>query len=130
MGKLTNGDVHNPSPCPFVVKGVGCGEYKKRPVDPCRSFKCEWITNPDLSDALRPDISMVIPITQGTPSGIKYLILVEGGQTLHAEALSWYLTYAMSNHLNFAWKVDGLLRYIGSPAFCQEMAQLYPDPAV
>ena len=44
-------------PCAHLCD-EGCGIYESRPVDPCRSFKCAWLTNPvDFPEHLRPDKS-------------------------------------------------------------------------
>ena len=44
-------------PCAHLCD-QGCGIYESRPADPCRSFKCAWLTNPvDFPEHLRPDKS-------------------------------------------------------------------------
>jgi len=44
-------------PCSHLCD-EGCRIYEKRPENPCRVFKCAWLTNPvDFPDHLRPDKS-------------------------------------------------------------------------
>lgn len=126
MGEYEGNDVHNPKPCFFVEKGVGCKEYKKRPVDPCRTFQCEWIVNKDIPEEFKPDKSDTIAVYQVTRSGIKYLLLIDAGKTMPSDILSWYFTYAMGNQINFAWKVNGFMRYMGHQNFLRDMEKEFP----
>lgn len=35
---------------------AGCAIYEDRPEDPCKTFKCRWLSDPEeLEDGLRPD---------------------------------------------------------------------------
>lgn len=121
MGEIKDGDVHNPKPCPFVIKGKGCKQYLIRPKDPCKIFKCEWLINEDMPDNMRPDLSDSITIQQTTPNGIPYLFLTDAGRQLDSRVLSWHIIYAMNKGFNFAWKINGAVDYIGRPDFCQAM---------
>lgn len=40
--------------CPHAIRGKGCGAYDTRP-EVCRVFSCNWLGQPNLDDAWRPD---------------------------------------------------------------------------
>jgi hypothetical protein len=45
--------------CAHCTPGRGCGIYERRP-ETCDAFSCQWLLNPYLPEALRPDRSKVI----------------------------------------------------------------------
>ena len=53
---------------------------------------------------------------------IPYIALLEAGQPLRADVLSWTIQYAISNKLNFLWEVNGGRNWLGSPEFIQAMS--------
>ena len=120
MGLPTD-NPYKPTPCYFLVEGRGCGIYKKRPIDPCRSYMCDWLMNPEIPEELKPEISQVIPSQKRTPNGHTYLEIIEAGQKMDPNVLSWYITYAMNKRINFLWVLqDGGARFTGNQQFCQE----------
>lgn len=46
-------------PCHFKCEG-GCSIYEKRPENPCKTFICEWLVNPELPEWMKPSVSKVI----------------------------------------------------------------------
>ena len=60
--------------CPHCQKGKGCKIYDSRPEE-CREYACEWLTNPALPEALKPDKCRVV-----------FSMLDEGGPFLHVIA--------------------------------------------
>lgn len=112
-------------PCFYVEIGKGCGEYEKRPVDPCRTFKCDWLTNPDMPESFKPSRSQAIFTTRAI-KGIPYIKLIEAGQKLDSEVLSWAMSYALANDFNFSWRVLENIFWIGSDAFNKAMDEDYP----
>jgi hypothetical protein len=42
--------------CRHIVPGVGCGVYETRPTA-CRVFNCGWLTDPEMADDWKPDVS-------------------------------------------------------------------------
>ena len=103
-------------PCGFVTIGKGCNSYALRPKEPCVNYKCAWLSNNEIPDWLKPNLSNVI-INYNTIDGIAYIKLVEAGQTLPSKVLSWMLKYAIAQRLNIAWTIDEELYWIGSPEF-------------
>ena len=122
MGKTEDGSI---KPCPFVNVGKGCTEYDKRPVDPCRTFQCDWLTNPEMPESFKPSRSNAIFITRKI-KGIEYLKLIEAGRKLDSEVLSWSISYALLNNLNFAWSVLDNIFWVGNEEFNKMMEEDYP----
>lgn len=111
--------------CFFLELGKGCKEYEKRPVDPCRTFKCDYLTNKDVPEAFKPSRANAI-FTTRTVKGIEYIQLIEAGRKLDSEVLSWAMSYALANNLNFAWRVLENIFWIGDEAFNKMMDEDYP----
>jgi hypothetical protein len=103
-------------PCHFVAIGKGCTVYAKRPQDPCASYKCSWLTNLDIPEWLKPEISNVI-IDQREIDGHSYMMLKEAGATMSSKALNWFIQYVLNNQLNAIWQVEGGDNWMGSPEF-------------
>lgn len=112
--------------CHFLELNVGCKEYDNRPQEPCRDFECEWLINQDVPLSLKPSIVGSMFVTKYVNS-IKYLLLVEAGNKMDSEVLSWGLSYCLANNLNFCWHVSDKIFWIGSDEFDLEMEKLYPN---
>lgn len=125
MGLPTD-DPYNPTPCLFVRQGKGCGIYKTRPIDPCKTYTCDWLINADIPDEFKPDISQVIASRKITSNGHEYLEIVEAGQKMDPKILSWFFLYAMNKQLNFLWILkDGGPKFMGTQEFCKELDYAY-----
>lgn len=61
--------------CDFCLVGVGCNVYQKRP-NSCRTFKCWWLSDPEVPDSLRPD--KVGAYAAGDPAGGYLRVMVDG----------------------------------------------------
>jgi len=112
-------------PCPFVKVGEGCTTYDVRPDIPCRVFKCDWLTNPDMPESFKPSRSNAI-FTTRTINGIGYTKLIEAGRKLDSEVLSWAFEYCLSNGINFSWNVLENIFWLGSQEFNEMMDKDYP----
>ena len=121
VGGWEGTDVHNPKPCPFVIKDKGCKQYLLRPKDPCKTFKCEWLTNEDFPEEMSPNKSHYITVSKLTPNGIPYIALTDAGQQLDSRVLSWHVKYALSKNLNLSWRINGVVDYVGHNNFIDEM---------
>mgnify|MGYP003341991205 CR=1 FL=1 len=111
--------------CDFLKQGVGCGAYDVRPLIPCKVFKCDWLTNPDIPESFKPDRSGAIFSTR-TINGIQYMKLIESGRKLDSEVLSWSIQYALGNGINFSWRVLDNIFWLGSDEFNIMMDKDYP----
>jgi len=106
----------NGKPCYFVEIGKGCTIYPDRPEHPCKSFKCNWLTDLNYPEWLKPYESNSIFMTSEI-NGIPFLNLIEAGNELNSKVLSWAIKYAISNQKNFFWTVNGEINWIGSIDF-------------
>lgn len=103
-------------PCAFL-ECTGCGIYEKRPIDPCRTFKCEWLANKDFPAWMRPDKIKAI-IMHKQIDGINYYELVECGQKLDSSVLEFFLTkYITGEYENIRYRIHGHPRSIGTQDF-------------
>lgn len=118
-------DENGRRPCPFVKKGTGCTVYEKRPDSPCAIFKCDWLTNPDMPESFIPERAGAI-FTTRIMKGIEYTMLIEAGQKLDSEVLSWAISDALANGKNLAWRVLENIFWVGSDDFNKMMDQDYP----
>jgi hypothetical protein len=112
-------------PCPFVKIGEGCGVYESRPVSPCQTFKCDYLTDASMPESFKPSRSNTI-FTTRTIKGIEYTMLIEAGNKLDSEVLSWAISKHLEEGTNFAWRVLRNIFWIGDEAFNNMMAEDYP----
>lgn len=123
MGKSTD-DPHKPVPCFFVETGKGCKIYKNRPVDPCRSYKCDWLQNEDAPEHFKPSLSNTI-VSRKKVNGIPYILLAEAGADLNREVLEWYNNYCLNNNINFAFKIGERMHLKGTDEFVKSMHEAH-----
>jgi len=50
---------------------------------------------------------------------IEYFELIEAGEILRADVLSWAIQYALNNNLNINYQINGGWNQIGSPEFLE-----------
>jgi len=109
-------------PCHFLAIGKGCTVYAKRPTDPCVSYKCAWLTNPDIPEWMKPsEIDAIIDIRDF--KGHQYLNLKEAGSPMQARVLNWVFQYIIKTGMNAVWQVNTGLNWMGSPEFTALMVQ-------
>jgi hypothetical protein len=102
-------------PCHYFV-GSQCSIYGNHPEDPCKLFKCEWLSNGSVPGWMRPDQVNTILVTR-EKNGLRYLEVNEAGQKLQAEVLSWAIMYCLQQNLNIVYYIDGGVNRIGSKEF-------------
>jgi len=110
-------------PCHYVAIGVGCTAYSERPQNPCIDYKCDWLTNLDIPEWLKPEISNVILDTR-IYEGHLCLNLREAGSVISSRVLNWFIQYVLKNQLNAVWQVEGGQYWMGSPDFVNAMELL------
>lgn len=111
-------------PCHFLTIGKGCTIYPKRPKDPCVNYACEWLANDEIPEWMKPnEINAIITKRKFKESGIEYWDLIEAGETLRANVLSWLIMYALEKGMNFRWMINGGQHWIGSQEFLEAMRQ-------
>jgi hypothetical protein len=104
-------------PCHFVKKD-GCGIYNKRPKEPCKIFKCEWLTDLTIPEWLHPKNSGVI-ILKKNVDNIHYLQAVEAGKKLSVETLNWLILKFINDRINILYEISGGKNWLGSKEFIQ-----------
>ena len=113
-------------PCHFLEMGSGCSVYEDRPVDPCRVFKCGWLSDPMIPEWIKPNLSDAIFIRYhsdpdaplDTIDAYEHTKLVEAGSKLGSQVLSWAVAHHTSNRINLTWEYDhGTGGAIGSEDF-------------
>jgi len=109
-------------PCHFMGH-KGCTIYENRPEDPCKVFKCQWLSNDDIPAWMKPDVIKVL-ITKREEKGHSYLQLVELGQRMDPRVLSWFfLEHLNGRVINLKYQIDGGWTYIGTPEFVRDIGE-------
>ena len=106
-------------PC-FYCSEDGCTIYANRPDNPCKTYSCSWLNDPDIPEWMKPDKVGAI-VSKKLVKGIEYLELVEAGNVMPAKVLSWFVTYGLNKKLNLLWQVEGGNNWIGSNEFLDAM---------
>jgi hypothetical protein len=102
--------------CQFVETGTGCSIYEDRP-ETCQRFECEWLKNYDVPAWLKPNKSNVI-LRMKYLDNIKYLEIIEAGEKLSAEVLSWALSLIVKKEIeNMKYQISGGWCYFGTEEF-------------
>jgi len=107
-------------PCHFISIGQGCTVYEKRPIEPCVTYKCLWLSDENIPEWFKPNEINAILDTRKIEN-IDYINVLEAGETLRADVLSWVIMYALNNGLNLRWTIKNGSNYIGSSEFLEVM---------
>jgi hypothetical protein len=106
--------------CHFVGE-LGCTIYEDRPENPCKSFRCMWLTNTNLPMWLKPNLSGAL-IAEEELQGIKFITVKEMGKKIDSAVLSW-LVQAQQNKVieNIKYEVNGGWNFLGTKDFLAMM---------
>lgn len=110
-------DMYIGKPCHFVTSN-GCSIYNKRPEDPCKIFKCEWLINLNIPEWLYPKKSEVI-ILKKNINNLFYFEIREAGKKLSVEILNWILLKHINDQMNIVYYINGGKNFIGSKEFIE-----------
>jgi hypothetical protein len=105
-------------PCHFLKIGTGCTIYKDRPQEPCKRYECAWLSNENIPDFMKPEVSNCI-LDYKEIEGVPYLRLTESEMPYTAEVLTWCINYAIANKLNILWILNKKINYMGTEKFCE-----------
>jgi hypothetical protein len=112
-------------PCHFIAIGKGCSVYDKRPKDPCVVYNCGWLTNADLPEWMKPnEINAIIDFKKIKNTDIEYIRVVEAGETLRSDVLSWLISYSLLKRYNLYWTVNEANYWQGTTEFCEIASKL------
>jgi len=67
---------------------------------------------------MKPEESNVI-LTWRVKDDIEYVELLEAGETVRSDVLSWAIQYALNNELNINYQINGGWNKIGNPKFLE-----------
>jgi hypothetical protein len=107
-------------PCQYVEVDVGCTIYNDRPKNPCKDFMCEWRLNDQIPLEFKPSLSNSI-IFNGTIRGMPYYNIIQCGEEIDPEFLSWLVLWCMSANKNVRWEANNKSFWFGSQEFVYEM---------
>lgn len=82
--------------CKHVVKGLGCGIYKERPLS-CASFQCVWLLRENLPEELKPNKCHAVIASYEEQPNMVSVYVDPGYPQAHKEGL-------------LAWTIDELIK--------------------
>lgn len=121
-------------PCRFRIEKVGCSIYKDRPVEPCSTYRCLWLSDESVPDHLKPENSGGIFDIRGI-GDVRCLFLSPTGENIvddngikyidgyGVDLIDWGIQYAKENNLDFGWYFRGQYYCYGSDDLRNAMKQ-------
>jgi hypothetical protein len=109
--------------CHFKGEGC-CSIYKNRPVEPCKSYKCEWLVNKNIPEWMKPSTCKII-ITKRNIEGIEYFEVVEAGSKIDSTVLNWLFSEHLKGTIpNLSYTIDYGQNFLGSKEFIDKMKKV------
>jgi len=103
-------------PCFFLEKT--CSIYQDRPVDPCRNYRCSWLSEELFPMWMKPSLANVIITKKDDEERkVSYYIVDQAGETFDARALRWLAAWATDTQSNIEYRLNGEVKRLGSPEF-------------
>lgn len=110
LGGESHGHTFFPGkPCFFVILNKGCTIYEDRPKPQCTNYECEWLTNTDYPEELKPSLTDMVISFNGDEEG--YHVSVNGDK-FKPEYLEFVKDYAKQNNQKLSWYVDNKLDHL------------------
>lgn len=103
-------------PCHFFNKK--CTIYENRPEHPCKNFYCEWLTNDQFPEWMKPNLSKII-VSKHETNNIHYYGITEVHEPIKADILNWVIQWSLNNQHNIKYSILGGNNYIGSKEFVE-----------
>lgn len=107
---------HPGRPCHYFDKKCTIYEDEARPKDPCDLYRCAWLSSDQMPLWMRPDKSKII-VTERTSGDVAYWDVVECGQKIDSEALSWLILWSLDHNINLQYRIHGAAHKIGTQEF-------------
>lgn len=86
----------------------------------CKKFnRCQWISNLDLPENFKPEISGVIALRRGQ----KYIVLTNLVEKPNEDVIDWYIKDSKDKGYNLAYRRNNQDYFIGDPEFVRLMYQ-------
>ena len=118
-GQVQNKYFQSGRPCHFKCEN-GCSIYEQRPENPCKTYHCEWLNNPDTPEWMKPNLSKII-ITKKQWKNGEYLEINEMGCKIDPTMLNWMFTYHYSTDIPIRIQVNGGWNSYGPQDFLNEV---------
>jgi hypothetical protein len=123
------------TPCINCTK-QGCKIYEKRPENPCVSFMCGWLREPDkIAEHMKPSECGAI-VTLSMRSGRQILNATPVGKTIPSDTLDWLKAYSREQSLPLMFseylfkdgKYLGVRKFgYGPPSFIHADTRIMPE---
>ena len=113
-------------PCHYLSVGKGCSIYDKRPEHPCKSYRCEWLQNPDVPEWFKPNKVNAI-LSRRKVGEYEYWDLMEAGEKLDSAVLNWIFLQCVNTGMNLVYRISGGVNWLGSEAFILEYKRQVSD---
>lgn len=115
-GKAYGHDFYPGTPCFFLEKT--CSIYKDRPVDPCRNFKCNWLSENIFPMWMKPSLVNVI-IVKGQYKNMSYyeIVMSDDINVIDSKTLNWLTKWATNTGSNIQYCINGKTQRVGLPEF-------------
>jgi hypothetical protein len=103
-------------PCFFLEKT--CSIYADRPVDPCRNYRCAWLSEETFPMWMKPSLAnLIITRKDDDGDGSPYYIVDRAGDTFDVRAWNWLVTWAKETGSNVECRLNGEVKRLGSARF-------------
>jgi hypothetical protein len=111
------------------MKPGGCSIYPDRPEEPCKRFKCVWLTEDILPAWFRPDKSNVIVTwgSWGPNKKLSYLKVTERGIKIDSVVLNLVYMYHVETGTPITVQIDRGWNHYGPYEFVEEMKRISPS---
>lgn len=122
-GKAYDKEFYPGNPCFYVCK-TGCSIYENRPHDPCVTYKCSWILNPDeFPEWMQPNQSKVIPTTRSwfdvDGNENEYIEFISTGELMSVTTYHWIMKFHFRTKVPVTVQVESDFGIYGPEDFVQ-----------
>lgn len=118
---VAHGHMFYPGRKCHYVSDWGCTIYEDRPEQPCKTFKCLWLTDSRIPMWLKPNKTFAL-LVQENIKGISYVTIKEMGCKLDSSVLSWVVLAIQNKDMtNVRYELDGGWNFLGTKEFIDMM---------
>lgn len=117
-GSAYNHKFFSGRPCHFKGKD-GCSIYENRPKEQCQDFNCMWLTNLNIPEWLKPNLSKVIIVEKNNKDIGYYIEVSEMGKKIDSVVLSWLFQFHQNNRINMSIQIDSGWMHYGTKEYLE-----------
>lgn len=110
--------MHPGRPCFFLEKGEqGCTIYADRPENPCITYSCSWLEEPDVFPSwLKPNLTnAIITKKKIDDTELTYYEVSEAGSKMDSSVLHWIFMWALRTQTSIMYQIEGKFHTLASP---------------